>query len=455
MTFAGNPAGPLSGPSPSGSWRRPGADEFDVEDALTLVLRRVAPALRSKPVGFAFDSRLAATRVFGHQQALEAALFRLIGAVAEVLGDGFLVVHATGSPVHQRLRCTVHVAATGRLLAGDVLDAVIRRLGLQGHDAIEESRLKRARGRCPTTGASIRLAGLADHQLLVTYEIRLPMALPHHLLADVDAGQARAWVIDDDESSGQMLARHLQRLGWATWQFRSTAQAMRRLQVMPPAQARPALVLGVESPDLRVETLGQLAIRLPPATRCVLGAPLGSETLCLDLVESPVDVQPWPFSHADLAALTRAAAIGADPASDETHPVPLLFSHRRTALIVDHDEASAIVLSALANSLGLEARRLEDGESPEQACLAGAPDVLLIDLSTPTIDGIATARHLRESQREGVIPPFAVIGVRAPVGAGEPVDWQAAGIDAVLDKPVSRESLRAQIRRTCGWPIET
>lgn len=298
--------------------------DFALDEALTRVLRQAAPALRRRRVNLTVDRRWGAARACGDAQALEADLQRVLDALARELADGVLAVRADSTAIQRRWRCTVDLAVAGPAIDGAVVEAVMQRLALDVDAPPGGSLLHRARGHGPCTGAVLHLGGLAGHGLCLKFQLMLPMAPPLPSRSGVDADHARAWVLDADPCNGPLLAWQLQQLGWVTWQFRTAAQAMRRVLALHPAQARPALVLAVESPEVPLAALAALATRLPPPTRCVLGIVPGEAAWSAMAAAGAVQMCRWPFSHADLVALTETASeqagVDGEPAKASRQP---------------------------------------------------------------------------------------------------------------------------------------
>jgi CheY-like chemotaxis protein len=132
--------------------------------------------------------------------------------------------------------------------------------------------------------------------------------------------------------------------------------------------------------------------------------------------------------------LMRAEA--AVPGDAETKPLdePL----RLRILVVDDARDSADSLGLLLNLLGNETRTAYDGPSALAAADQFRPDVVLLDLGMPRMDGFETCRRLRENAwGQGMI-------VIALTGWGQPQDRNAshdAGFDHHVVKPVDPGAL--------------
>jgi DNA-binding response OmpR family regulator len=107
-------------------------------------------------------------------------------------------------------------------------------------------------------------------------------------------------------------------------------------------------------------------------------------------------------------------------------------------LVVDDDEATARSLAWLLRLYGYEVQTAPDGRTALQAAQARPPDVVLLDLGLPGMDGYEVAKRLREQADQA--RPFLI----ALSGYGQRSDRlrsRQAGIDLHLVKPVEPERL--------------
>jgi two-component system, OmpR family, response regulator MprA len=110
-------------------------------------------------------------------------------------------------------------------------------------------------------------------------------------------------------------------------------------------------------------------------------------------------------------------------------------------LVVDDEPA---VREALRRALELEGYSVElAGDGAEALRVIGAiePDMVVLDVLMPEVDGLAACRRLRE---EGSRIPVLMLTARA--GVGDRVDGLDAGADDYLVKPFALEELLARIR---------
>jgi PAS domain S-box-containing protein len=113
----------------------------------------------------------------------------------------------------------------------------------------------------------------------------------------------------------------------------------------------------------------------------------------------------------------------------------------RRILVVDDNEDAADMLAGFLQEMGHTTRIARDGPEALKMVAEFAPDLALLDIGLPVMDGYELARRLREGARR--------IGLVAVTGYGQKNDRkrsQAAGFDAHLVKPVSVERLASLIQ---------
>ena len=111
----------------------------------------------------------------------------------------------------------------------------------------------------------------------------------------------------------------------------------------------------------------------------------------------------------------------------------------RRILVVDDNLDGVETLSRLLRLMGNEVRTAHDGQEALEAAEAFRPDVAVLDIGLPTLDGYEAARRLREQ------PWGRDMILVALTGWGQDEDRrrsQAAGFDHHLVMPVTAPALR-------------
>jgi class 3 adenylate cyclase/CheY-like chemotaxis protein len=112
-------------------------------------------------------------------------------------------------------------------------------------------------------------------------------------------------------------------------------------------------------------------------------------------------------------------------------------------LIVDDNETNRCILVARLSAEGYETREAEDGERALAVARETAPDVVLLDVMMPKIDGFGVCRRLKGDTALGFLP---IIMVTARSDSKDIVTGLNAGADEYLTKPVDHAALVARVR---------
>ena len=109
-------------------------------------------------------------------------------------------------------------------------------------------------------------------------------------------------------------------------------------------------------------------------------------------------------------------------------------------LIVEDDEDIAQVLQRSLRMEGYETRIAADGEAALDAAAEYIPDLVVLDLGLPKLDGMEVARRLRAHDDV----PILMLTARDAIESR--VDGLDAGADDYLVKPFERQELLARLR---------
>jgi two-component system cell cycle response regulator DivK len=115
-------------------------------------------------------------------------------------------------------------------------------------------------------------------------------------------------------------------------------------------------------------------------------------------------------------------------------------------LIVDDNEQNAKLVRDVLQAAGFRTIDAASGAEALRRASVDRPDVILLDVRLPDMDGPDVARRLKSDTRTAPIPVVAMTSL----GLGEGGEWfLEAGFDGYLEKPIDVRKFPAEVRRFC------
>lgn len=108
-------------------------------------------------------------------------------------------------------------------------------------------------------------------------------------------------------------------------------------------------------------------------------------------------------------------------------------------LVVEDNETNREMLKRRLERLNYEVFTANDGEQGIESAETILPDLIIMDLSLPVMDGWEATRHLKASPKTNNIP---VIALTAHAMTGDRAKALEAGCDEYDTKPIDMERLR-------------
>ena len=115
-------------------------------------------------------------------------------------------------------------------------------------------------------------------------------------------------------------------------------------------------------------------------------------------------------------------------------------------LVVEDNELNMKLLRDVLFATGYQTLEATTGEEAVEQAVAHAPDLVLMDIQLPDIDGVQALHRLRSDERTAAIP---VLAVTAQAMQGDRQQFLAAGFDGYVSKPVNVRELIGTVRQHC------
>jgi len=159
-----------------------------------------------------------------------------------------------------------------------------------------------------------------------------------------------------------------------------------------------------------------------------------------------VPAQPLPW----------AAGAGTPPAPGDETEDPAEFQDTRmvlpVVLLVEDNHINQVVALEFLALMGVQTDLAKNGFEAIEACLKSAPDLVLMDIQMPGMDGLECTRRLRELQAESRLPSFPILALTAHALESDVQASKEAGMDEHLTKPLDFATLRTRLGRWLDMP---
>jgi putative two-component system response regulator len=142
----------------------------------------------------------------------------------------------------------------------------------------------------------------------------------------------------------------------------------------------------------------------------------------------------WPTAGQSEPAVAAVAA--PRPPSGPTKKLP-------SVLVVDDGVANRELIEACLAGVECEVRLAEDGPSALAAVESREPDLVLLDVQMPGMDGHEVCRRIKSDPNRRLIP---IVMITALNSVGDRVTALESGADDFMSKPVERVELVARVR---------
>jgi CheY-like chemotaxis protein len=139
------------------------------------------------------------------------------------------------------------------------------------------------------------------------------------------------------------------------------------------------------------------------------------------------------------AAEPRPTPDGQDATPADTRPLRILLAE---------DAAdNRFLIQAYFKKLPYQIELAENGRIAIDKFKASPPDLVLMDVQMPEVDGLTATRAIRQWEAERGLPPTPIIVLTASAQEDDVKRSLAAGCDAHVSKPVKKPALLAAIRK--------
>ena len=119
-------------------------------------------------------------------------------------------------------------------------------------------------------------------------------------------------------------------------------------------------------------------------------------------------------------------------------------------LVVEDNEKNMKLFRDVLQAKGYRTLEATTGGRAVELAIEHGPDLVLMDIQLPDIDGVEALARLRADERTAAIP---VLALTAQAMDGDRERFLAAGFDGYLSKPVDIDELVATVKQHCDGRV--
>jgi CheY-like chemotaxis protein len=117
---------------------------------------------------------------------------------------------------------------------------------------------------------------------------------------------------------------------------------------------------------------------------------------------------------------------------------------RPRVLVIEDNDQNLYLVTFLLEKHGLEVVAARDGRSGIELATSVKPDLILLDIQLPVLDGYSVARSIRETPELQAVP---IIAVTSYAMVGDRERCLASGCTDYIEKPIDPGSFIEQVTR--------
>lgn len=152
--------------------------------------------------------------------------------------------------------------------------------------------------------------------------------------------------------------------------------------------------------------------------------------------------QRWSVENAPTAEAVRAHIAAAPATAPEPGQAAAAAETPYRVLIVEDDRSQALFAQSVLHGAGMQAIVQMDAEGVQQAIVEHRPDLILMDLHMPGLDGMRLTALIRQNPQQQLLPIVFLTGDPDPERQFEVLD---SGADDFLTKPIRPRHLVAAV----------
>ena len=435
-----------------------------IEDLVTTIS---AEAYQNElEINFRYDPALP-TGFIGDEARIRQVLTNIVGNAVKSTPEGNVLIDVKGHSQNNRSQLMIEVSDAGNVIAKERIERIFDEFGQSGDapgNQFEDTGLGLS-----ISGRLVRMMGgtigvRSEPGEGCVFTIRLDLEQTKEIepvnLADVqDLLNRKILIVDDMQINRTILSERLRNWGVLHEAVNSGAQALEALEAAEiSGNGFDAIIVDYHMPEMNG---CELAAKIRDLKNCrtvpiILLSSI--DVACEPLSESPSIFEIYllkPVKSDTLKAVLanavskKGTAITREPDKTAATPKHSPLSGK-TVLIAEDNKTNQLVLQTMLKSLDVEIVIVENGQEALQYYVANSPDLVLMDMAMPVLDGLDATRKIREFEKQNGLDRKPIIALTANAMTGDRDTCLNAGMDDYLSKPIIKSNLVATMEQWIG-----
>ena len=113
-------------------------------------------------------------------------------------------------------------------------------------------------------------------------------------------------------------------------------------------------------------------------------------------------------------------------------------------LVIEDNETNMYLIGFILRKNGYEVIEAKSGEEGIKLAIKERPDLIIMDIQLPGIDGLETAKMIRELKADGKVP---IIALTSYAMTGDRERALEAGCNGYIEKPINPDTILGEIEK--------
>lgn len=425
-----------------------------MEDIVTLLSTKASE--KSVEITLRYDPDLP-TVFLGDVGRLRQVITNIAGNAVKFTLKGYVFINVTGEKGPDGYNLRIDVKDTGIGIPPDQIDQIFNEF-----NQVNSARNRQFEGTGLGLAISTRLVALMGGRITAqsekdrgsTFTITVPLPASTKILSDIrddtlDLTGLHVLVVDDLELNRTILSERFNSWKMTAKLASSGAEALNILQNTD--HQFDLIVLDYQMPYMDGEELAK-RIRALDGFRTTPVIILSSVDQSMDLATKSAigfcELLLKPVrSESMRSTIARSLQMGDNVARRIEAAKPLLNqSGHLNILVAEDNKTNQLIVKTMLKSAGVSLTFVENGLEAFHKYTEIEPDIVLMDMSMPHMDGIEATHAIRKLERENTQRHCPIVALTANAMREDQERCLHAGMDDFLTKPISKQALLSAIR---------